>query len=89
MMTQATLSVRMDPMLKEQFNILCKEFGMSVSTAVTLFAKATLRENKIPFEIASDPFYNEYNQARLHRAIANLEAGNGTAHELIEGEDDA
>jgi len=79
----------MDNHLKEQFHRLCEDFGMSVSTAVTLFAKATLREQKIPFEIAMDPFYSEYNQARLDRAIANLDAGRGTEHELIEVENDA
>ena len=84
-----TLSIRMDNHLKEQFHRLCEDFGMSVSTAVTLFAKATLREQKIPFEIAMDPFYSEYNQARLDRAIANLDAGRGTEHELIEVENDA
>ena len=89
-MAQGTLSIRMDNTLKEQFHRLCEDFGMSVSTAVTLFAKATLREHKIPFEIAAvDPFYNEYNQARLRRAIENLNAGRGTEHELIEVEDDA
>jgi len=88
-MAQGTLSIRMDNALKEQFHRLCEDFGMSVSTAVTLFAKATLREQKIPFEIAIDPFYNEYNQARLRKAIENLNAGRGTEHELIEVEDDA
>ena len=88
-MAQGTLSIRMDNTLKEQFHRLCEDFGMSVSTAVTLFAKATLREQKIPFEIASDPFYSEENQRHLARAIADLEAGKGTIHELIEVDDDA
>ena len=88
-MAQGTLSIRMDNTLKEQFHRLCEDFGMSVSTAVTLFAKATLREQKIPFEIAMDPFYSEENQRHLARAIAELEAGKGTIHELIEVEDDA
>ena len=89
-MAQGTLSIRMDNNLKEQFHRLCEDFGMSVSTAVTLFAKATLREQKIPFEIAAiDPFYSDENQRHLARAIANLEAGRGTFHELIEVDDDA
>jgi len=88
-MAQGTLSIRMDNTLKEQFHHLCEDFGMSVSTAVTLFAKATLREHKIPFEIAIDPFYSEENQRHLAQAIADLEAGKGTIHELIEVDDDA
>ena len=88
-MAQGTLSIRMDNNLKEQFHRLCEDFGMSVSTAVTLFAKACLRERKIPFEIvADDPFYSDENQRHIARAIADLEAGKGTIHELIEVVDD-
>lgn len=52
-MAQATFSIRMDEQLKKQFDELCSDFGMSVSTAVTVFAKAVVRERRIPFEIAS------------------------------------
>jgi hypothetical protein len=46
------------------------------------------RQGKIPFEIAADPFYSEANQARLMKSIAQLEAGKGTARELIEVDDE-
>ena len=32
----------------------------------------------------TDAFYNPVNQAVLRRSIAQLDAGNGTRHELIE-----
>lgn len=35
-MAQATFSVRMDEVLKKQFDALCQEFGMNASTAITL-----------------------------------------------------
>jgi len=53
MMAQATFSVRMDETLKAQFDSLCTEFGMNMSTAINVFARAVVRERKIPFEIAS------------------------------------
>ena len=53
-MNQATFSVRMDSQLKKEFSLICEDFGMSVSTAFTLFAKAVVREHRIPFEIKSD-----------------------------------
>lgn len=53
MSTQATFSVRMDATLKKQFDAFCSDFGMSASTAITVFAKAVVREQKIPFEIAA------------------------------------
>ena len=52
-MAQATFSVRMDENLKKQFDNLCTEFGMSMSTAINVFARAVVRERRIPFEIAS------------------------------------
>ena len=33
-MAQATFSVRMDEVLKKQFDALCQEFGMNASTAI-------------------------------------------------------
>lgn len=53
MMSQATFSVRMDEGLKKQFDALCTDFGMSASTAINVFARAVVRERRIPFEIVS------------------------------------
>lgn len=52
-MAQATFSVRMDETLKRQFDTLCSDFGMTASTAINVFAKAVVRERRIPFEIVS------------------------------------
>lgn len=52
-MAQATFSVRMDETLKKQFDELCQEFGMNASTAINVFARAVVRQRKIPFEISS------------------------------------
>ena len=52
-MAQSTFSVRMDEDLKQQFDSLCSDCGMTVSTAINVFARAVVRERKIPFEISS------------------------------------
>lgn len=52
-MAQATFSIRMDETLKKQFDSLCSDFGMNATTAFNIFAKAVVRERKIPFEIYS------------------------------------
>lgn len=88
-MAQATFSVRMDDGLKKEFDILCADFGMSMSTAITVFAKAVVRERKIPFEIsASDPFYSEKNQEYLKKSLEQYKTGKLTQHELIEVADE-
>ena len=52
-MALSTFSVRMDEKLKKQFDSLCNDFGMTASTAFNVFAKAVVRERKIPFEIVA------------------------------------
>ena len=52
-MAQATFSVRMDENLKAQFDTLCSDFGMTATTAFNVFAKAVVREKRIPFDITS------------------------------------
>ena len=85
-MAQTTLSVRMDEQVKKQFDDFCNEVGLNASVAVNIFAKAVLRERRIPFEISveADPFFSETNIKRLKKSIAQLESGNGTEHDLIE-----
>jgi len=88
-MAQTTLSVRMDENLKKQFDAFCAEVGMNASVAINLFAKAVLRERRIPFEIAlnDDPFYSEANMARLKKAIAELDEGKLIVKTMDELED--
>lgn len=88
-MAQATFSIRMDDGLKREFDNMCSDFGMSMSTAITVFAKAVVREKKIPFEIrSSEPFYSEANQKYLAKSLNDYKEGRLTKHELIEVEDE-
>ena len=43
----------MDNNLKEEFDSICEDFGMTATTAFNIFAKAVVRERRIPFEIKS------------------------------------
>lgn len=75
-MSQTILSVRMDAEVKSQLDALCANVGMTTSTAVNLFAKAFIRERKLPFEVvASDPFYSENNMKHMQRSIQQLQEG--------------
>lgn len=88
-MAQTNINIRMDKQLKEQFDKFCSDVGMSMTTAICVFAKKAVREQKIPFEItADDPFYSSTNIERLKKAIADLETGKGKEHEIIEVEND-
>ncbi len=53
-MAQTSVNIRMDEDLKRQFNAFCKDVGMTMTTAFNVFAKKTVKENRIPFEIGDD-----------------------------------
>ena len=53
-MALSTISARIDSADKLAFDAFCSNVGLNTSAAITLFIKAVLRENKIPFEIAQD-----------------------------------
>jgi addiction module RelB/DinJ family antitoxin len=84
-MAQVTFSVRMDETLKRQLDQLCLDFGMNTSTAINIFAKAVVREGKIPFEIYSNR--DGISREGALRAIDDLRRGaieNGKAGMSIE-----
>jgi len=83
-MSTTSVTVRMEENLKKQAETLFEEMGLNMTTAITIFAKAVVRQGKIPFEISVDPFWSEANQAHLRKAAEALNAGKGIEHELIE-----
>ena len=74
-MAQTTLSIRIDTDDKRRFEAFCRETGMNVSVAVNMFVKSVLREQRLPFEITTDPFYSESNMRRFRRSMEQLEKG--------------
>ena len=82
MMSQTTVSVRMDEQLKKEFDGVCNALGLTMSTAVIMLAKKMAREKRIPFEVSVDPFYSPENMERLRKSIAQMEATGGTIHEV-------
>ena len=83
----ATISLRMDDDTKLAFDGFCESAGLTVSAALNMFVKRVVRDNKLPFEVTGDPFWNDANQARLKESIKEVESGHYTAHELIDVED--
>jgi len=81
-MAQAMVSFRMDESLKEQMEKSCREMGLTVTSAYTMFATKVTREQRIPFEITADPFYSETNMARLRKNAEEMDRTGGTIHEV-------
>ena len=85
-MAQVLVNFRLDEEDKKGMEEVCKELGMSMSTAFTIFAKKMRREKRIPFEVSIDPFYSDANMAYLRRVMAEIDSGKAALaeHDLIE-----
>ena len=68
-MESLTLNVRVDANDKKSFEQFCNSVGMNVSTAINMFIKAVLREQRLPFEVKSNSFddiiYDKLKEAEL------------------------
>ena len=75
-----------DSEVKKQLDDFCTQVGMNTTTAFNMFARAVLREKRLPFDVTteSDPFYSESNLAHLCRSIAALNSGKGIEHDIVE-----
>lgn len=87
-MTQ--VNFRIDEDVKENAERALKAMGLSMSTAITMFLTKVGREQRIPFEITSDPFYSESNIKHLKQIMSDINEGkaNFSEHKLIEVDDE-
>ena len=53
-MAKVNTNISIDPELKEKSVLLFSQFGLELSTAITLFLQQSVREQRIPFEIKLD-----------------------------------
>ena len=84
-MATTTMTVRMDSDLKRDAEQLCKEMGMTLSTAFNIFAKTMVRKRGIPFAVTGNTsLYDEPKRSHLRAAMDELNAGHGVAHELVD-----
>lgn len=83
-MAQSMVTFRLDEDIKKSMETACKEMGLSMTAAFTIFAVKVSREKRIPFEVCVDPFYSKENMERLAKAAAEMDAGLGRVHDLLE-----
>ena len=85
-MAQAMVNFRMDEELKKNMEQTCKEMGITMTAAFTMFATKVSREKRIPFGITADPFYSESNIRYLNSVISDIESGKSKLqeHDLTE-----
>ncbi len=85
-MSQTMIAIRMDEDLKNRMESICRDLGMNMTTAFTIFAKKVCREQRIPFDVSIDPFYSDSNIRYLEAVKARVDSGEArlVEHDLIE-----
>ena len=58
-MATSNLNIRMDKDIKEQADQLFNELGLTMTAAVNLFLRASIREQGIPFSLKLDKYNKE------------------------------
>jgi len=84
MVSAVPITMRTEAPVKELFEQVCSEIGLSVNAALNIFVRRVVRDRKIPFELSADPFFCESNLRHLRASAAEARAGHVTEHELIE-----
>ena len=54
-MANTNVTIRVDTNLKKQADELFDDLGMSFTTAINIFIKQAVREQRIPFEVTRTP----------------------------------
>lgn len=78
------VKILVDGNIKREAEKIFDDIGISMSTAINIYLKAVVRENRIPFELSSDPFYSDANMSRLRESIRQVRDGEKklTEHEI-------
>ena len=77
-MESLTLNVRVDSNDKKQFEKFCSSVGMNVSTAINMFIKKVLKEQKMPFEISTESEFEKYAIEKLKEAEEEMKVNSKT-----------
>ena len=67
------INFRMDKDLKQEMEKVCKEMGLSMTTAFTIFATRVSKEKRIPFEVTAEPYLEPANQQYVLDALDEAE----------------
>ncbi len=84
-MPQTNINIRIDENLKRDFDNLCSDIGMNMTTAFCIFAKTAVREQRIPFELRTgNP--NQETMKAIENVLQkqNLSKGFSSVDELME-----
>lgn len=73
----SNINIRIDDKLKKEAEKLFNDLGINMSSAINVFLKQSVREQKIPFEIRKEyPNYDtdstDYNDSKTYDSVDEL-----------------
>lgn len=69
------VTARIDEDIKQDFERICKNIGLSVSSAINMFAHATVKRCNLPFDIEVDETQDQYDRI-LSESLKHAQNGN-------------
>lgn len=74
MKSVAQINICIDEQLKEKAEVLFGELGMTMSTAINIFIRQSVRIGGLPFEVTTqtDPFFSQANMRVLQKSIMEI-----------------
>jgi len=75
-MPQTNLTIRIDEDIKRDAESLFNKIGMNVSTAINIFFRQSIRNQKIPFDLMPyDDYFTGERMERILHSVAQAERG--------------
>lgn len=70
----AQINICIDEQLKEKAEVLFGELGMTMSTAINIFIRQSVRIGGLPFEVTTqtDPFFSQANMRALRASMIEI-----------------
>lgn len=78
----AQVTIRVDDTIKAKAECACAAMGLTMSTAINIFLTKLAHEQRIPFEVAVDPFYSDENMTRLKKVYCPPQCRKKTVHKV-------
>jgi DNA-damage-inducible protein J len=72
------VNARLDSETKKQWEAICDSIGINISTAISMLAKAMIKEKRIPFDTKVKETFEEYyekNLVQIETARENIKRG--------------
>ncbi|MDO5061786.1 MAG: type II toxin-antitoxin system RelB/DinJ family antitoxin [Peptostreptococcaceae bacterium] len=66
------INLKVDDKVKADAEMVLNELGLSMSSAINIFLRKVVREQRIPFDLSIDPFYSKEYMTLLAKRVNDI-----------------